>query len=104
MNERRPEDTGDSGGEDRGGAAIGGGGADDAIDLLAFELAHLDVDPIRAESIRARAHAELRAGRPAGKIRRALARTYRGLELPVASALALVYLIWALQTVLSVGR
>jgi hypothetical protein len=77
--------------------------AGEEIDLLAVELARLDVDPIRAESIRARAHAELLRSRRSG-LRRALAVGYRRVELPVASALAVGYLIWALQTVLSVGR
>lgn len=78
---------------------------DDAgeIDLLAAELPRLDVDPIRAESIRARAHAELRRSSRSG-MRRALAAGYRRIELPAASVLAVGYLIWALQTVLSVGR
>jgi hypothetical protein len=78
--------------------------ADDAIDLLARELPRLDVEPATAAAIRARARAEL-ARHPHGGLARARGiarRGYRRVELPLASALAVAYLAWAVQTILMV--
>ena len=82
---------------------------EDPLDLVELELAHLDVDPITAAAIRDRARAELArcAGPPSrtwpAGMRRAAGRAYRRLELPVASALAVAYLAWAVQTILAAG-
>jgi len=79
--------------------------AGDAIDLLARELPGLDVDPLTAAAIRARARAELARGASRGRLARvrgAARRGYRRVELPVASALAVAYLAWAVQTILMV--
>ena len=78
--------------------------ADDAIDLLVRELPRLDVDPATAAAIRARARDEL-ARHPRGGLARARGiarRGYRRVELPLASALAVAYLAWAVQTILTV--
>ncbi len=79
-------------------------GGGDAIDLLARELPRLDVDPVTAASIRARARAEL-ARHPRGglaRVRGMARRGYRRVELPLASALAVAYLVWAVQTIMLV--
>lgn len=76
----------------------------DAIDLLARELPRLDVAPATAAAIRARARAEL-ARHPRGglaRVRGVARRTYRRVELPLASAVAVAYLVWAVQTILMV--
>jgi len=77
--------------------------ADDAIDLLARELPRLDVDPATAAAIRARARAELaRHPRRLSRVRGIARRGYHRVELPLASALAVAYLAWAVQTILMV--
>jgi hypothetical protein len=75
----------------------------DAIDLLARELPRLDVDAVTAAAIRARARAELaRHPRGLARVRGVARRGYRRVELPLASALAVGYLVWAVQTILMV--
>jgi hypothetical protein len=90
--------------DDRGNAHES---AQDPIELLAIGLPRLDVEPARAEAIRARAHAELARGSLQTRraaLRRHVRRAYRRVELPMASAVAVLYLTWALQTVLAVSH
>jgi hypothetical protein len=89
-----------------GPAPAGTDDTDGTIDLLARELARLDVAPARAEAIRARAHAELDRQRRLAQpgLRRTLRRAYRRVELGVVGIAALGYMSWTVQLVLSQYR
>lgn len=72
------------------------------IDLLARQLGTLDVDPERAEIIRARMHDALdrQIARSRPGWRRTLRRAYRQVELGAVGALAVSYFVWVVQIVL----
>jgi hypothetical protein len=77
---------------------------DDPFATLAGGLPPLDVDPARAEWMRARAHAELAraAGRARPGWRATLRRAWRRAELPLVAGVAALYVTWAVQAVMVV--